>query len=150
MNFTKLRSFVSALALTLSLASCGTAYQAKWNAARDKGGAPGSIEGAWEGKWLSSTNGHTGKLWCLIGEGSPNERNFDYRATWGRILSGSFSATHQLQRKGDATTFVVDHPIGKLGTFHAEGTIADGKFSACYQAAGDRGTLELTRPTQRR
>ncbi len=144
-----IHSLLCAAALALSLSSCGTAYRSEWNAARTGTHAPGSIEGAWEGSWHSDVNGHTGKLWCLIKDGSPTERTFAYRATWGHFLSGGFSAKHNLQKAGEATAFKVDHPIGKLGTFHAKGKIQADKFAACYQAAGDRGTFELKRPLLR-
>ena len=150
MKFTNRLSFISAAILVLALTSCGTAYHVEWNAARGQAHAPGSIEGAWEGSWHSIVNGHSGTLWCLIKDGSSTERTFAYRATWGRFLSGGFRATHQLQRNGDRTTFVVDQPLGKLGRFHGEGTIGADKFSACYRAAGDRGTFELTRPLPNR
>ena len=146
MKFRSLSLLMTAIVLVVALSSCGTSFRSDWNAARAKDYRAGGIEGAWEGFWLSAVNGHAGKLWCVIKEGSSNERTFDYRATWKRILSAGFSAKHQLVRKGSATSFTVDHPIGSLGTFHAEGTITADKFSACYEAAGDRGTFELRRP----
>lgn len=146
MKFTRTLSLISAALFSFTFSSCGTAYHAEWSAARDKAQSPGNIEGAWLGLWQSSVNGHSGKLWCLIKDGPSNERTFAYRATWGRVFSGEFSATHHLHRSGDQTTFIVDQPLGRLGKFHGEGTIVADKFSACYQAVGDRGTFELMRP----
>ena len=146
MKTNSIHSLLCAAALALLLSSCGTAYRSEWNAAAAHSQEHGAIEGAWIGTWHSDVNGHTGKLWCLIKDGAPNERTFAYRATWGHILSGSFSAKHNLQKAAGATIIKVDHPIGKLGTFHGEGKIQGDKFTACYQAAGDRGTFELKRP----
>jgi len=129
---------------TLLLTSCGTGFQKTWEAANAQ---PKSIEGRWEGSWLSGANGHTGKLRCVVGpEQNGGTREFHYFATWGKVFRGSFNAVHEVTEKGGATAFKAKHDIGKRGTFHAEGTITPNDFHASYRAAGDHGTFVMKRP----
>ena len=139
------RTLLTLVAL-LGLASCNGAFRKHWKAAVNQPNQPGSITGAWKGTWRSEFNGHTGQLRCVIPEGSLSQRKFHYHATWAKVFSGSMKAVHHLRPAPEGTGFSVRHNLGTFGDFFAEGTITDQKFSARYQAAGDRGVFELKRP----
>lgn len=131
-------------ALLLCLPSCGSAFRQAWKHAPTSQG----IEGKWEGTWLSAVNGHTGTLKCVV-TASPKagEHEFFYRATWKKILSGSYKAVHHVEKKDSTLVFKGDHqmPDWAGGKYHYEGTVKGDEFSACYECAMDRGTYTMKR-----
>lgn len=139
--------FFLLLLATVSLSSCGTAFRKEWNAAKAKPVPAGSIEGAWEGSWRSNSNGHKGKLRCVIPASTASStREFHYHATWAKVFSGSMKAPHILKPQAKGMTFTAQHDLGSFGQFTAQGIITDQKFSATYQAVGDHGVFEMQRP----
>jgi hypothetical protein len=157
----KIRRFLPsllALVATLGLSSCGMGFRSDWKAALKAPSKPMSIEGAWEGHWISEVNGHTGQLLAVVGstaattagKGASKDagtaRPVRYFARWGWLFRGSFDSVHQTHGHDGFTTFTADRKIGNLGHFHAEGMISADKFVARYEAAGDHGKFELKRP----
>lgn len=141
-----IRFLLSALVIAV-LPSCSMGFRTQWQAAVAQSRPASSIDGPWEGTWLSGFNGHTGKLSCVVGpEKADHTREFFYHATWGKLFSGSFRAVHEVSQSGGVTHFTAKHDIGKRGTFHAEGTISGSEFKATYKAAGDHGTFVMKRP----
>lgn len=141
-------------AVTLAcLTSCGTGFRKAWNQAP----AAAGVAGKWEGTWLSAVNGHTGTLKCVVtprpgakdsgGAAGGRPHTFYYRATWKKILSGSYQAVHHVQDKGGAQIFKGDHqmPDWAGGKYHYEGTVKGDEFNACYECALDRGTFTMKR-----
>ncbi len=140
------RSLAFLVLCTLTLSSCGTAFNREWSAAMAKPIPVGSIEGPWEGTWLSQGSGHHGSLRCVVGPQTGHDRPFFYHATWGSFLSGSFKAQHHVSTLPTATAFTADSDLGVYGKFKANGIVTNGDFKATYNAAGDHGTFEMKRP----
>ncbi len=138
-----LRLVLSVLVLTV-LPSCSSAFHKAW----DHPPAAHGISGKWEGTWLSAVNGHHGELRCVVSgpKGGQNYR-FHYHATWKSILSGSYKAIHQVQKKGTSYIFQGDHPMPDWagGLYHYEGTVQGDAFNARYECAKDRGTFTMQR-----
>lgn len=148
------RLALCAFVLTL-LPSCGSDFRSAWKKAPAAHGATGK----WEGTWLSAANGHHGKLRCVVAEPGallaasklqPNAvpHTFHYRATWMKILSGSYTAVHNVQKQKDGTyVFKGEHkmPDWAGGLYHYEGTIKDDEFKANYRCSMDHGTYTMKR-----
>ena len=134
------------LAAALGLSSCSSGFNQQWAAAMAKPIPAHSIEGPWQGTWLSKGNGHHGELRCVVGPESHGERTFFYHATWGGVFSGNFKAPHHVSQLGPTTAFTADSDLGSYGKFKAVGTIKDGEFKATYNAVGDHGEFEMKRP----
>ena len=153
MNYSRLLRLAFVAVSLISLPSCGTAFRKAWNQVEPSEG----VEGKWEGVWLSAVNGHTGTLKCVVTAGPKAQcsvsgskaqpYSFFYRATWKRILSGSYKSLHQVEKKGRSFVFKGDHlmPAWAGGQYHYEGTVKGDEFKACYQSAMDRGTFTLKR-----
>ncbi|MFC5454015.1 hypothetical protein [Prosthecobacter fluviatilis] len=129
-----------------TLPSCGFAFRSAWKKAPATTGA----EGKWSGTWHSDATGHQGTLRCVVS--APVDKKggheFFYHATWKKILSGSYKATHTVQKQKDGTyTFKGEHkmPDWAGGLYHYEGTIKGNDFNACYQSSMDRGTYTMKR-----
>jgi hypothetical protein len=115
--------------------------------------------GKWEGTWLSTASGHTGKLRAVISEPgtlfvASNQQpkavphQFLYHCTWRGILSAAFKTTQQVEKqKNGAYTFKGDHQMPNWvgGVYHYEGAIKGDDFNACYESGLDRGTFTMKR-----
>jgi hypothetical protein len=144
-----MRSLFSVALLTLFLSSCRSShFETQWRSATAKNYPSKSIEGPWQGTWLSHGNGHHGKLRCIVGpaSGKAGAHTFDYHATWAHLLSGGFSTAAVVKQKGDTASFKGEQCLGKYGTFECDALIKAGQFHSTYKAAGDHGVFEMTRP----
>ena len=81
------------LAATLLLVPlCGCSmFNRDWKKAANQPTPPDSMEGRWEGKWLSDVNGHTGTLRGLLSRESDDCYAARYRATYGKIFHFSYT-----------------------------------------------------------
>lgn len=151
------RLFLNAMLLTM-LCSCGTEFRKAWNSPvpdivmLPPGGslaysAP-ITQVNWDGTWHSDASGHHGKLQCVI-QGPINDKGdhtFFYRATWMKILSGTYKATHRVVKGKDGVfSFQGEHkmPDWAGGLYHYTGTIKDGEFKADYKSSADHGTYTM-------
>lgn len=147
---TRSAAALAILVITSFLVSC-SGFRKDWqNALASKAPAPGSIEGPWEGTWLSHVNGHKGRLRCLVGpeKTAAGERDFRYRATWKGFLSATFPSVHQVRKTNDGFKFSGEHRMADWagGLYHYEGSVKNGRFSATYRCELDHGVFELSRP----
>ena len=132
------------------LASCsGPAFSRAWKEAQ-KQPSTDPICGQWTGTWQSEVNGHHGSLQCVVSPpsapGQPHD--FFYRATWKRILSGSYRAKHKVEPSGQSTwTLSGEHqmPSWAGGLYTYKGRLTPETFSATYDCNLDRGTYSLRR-----
>jgi len=138
------------LGVLVCLTSCsGPGFAKSWHRAKAVTSAHG-VEGAWEGHWKSDFNEHRGRLFCAVAAAeSPDQpHSFHYRATWMRILSGSYRAHHRVTSKGcDQWSFVGTHqmPAWAGGLYHYDGLIQEDTFTAKYRCEIDHGTFTMSR-----
>lgn len=148
------------LALAMGFSSCaGAKFNQDWKeavAARQAAGAtrPDPVTGPWRGTWLSEVNGHHGDLRCLVEPltgttpGQPGDYRFRYHATWGKFMSGGFSADFPVVREGRRAFGIQGtKSLGLFGGFDHDGRIEGDTFEATYASdAGDHGVFEMKRP----
>jgi hypothetical protein len=140
------------LSLTLLVAcllsSCSTAFKREWKTATALGPQSG-IEGAWQGTWLSSANGHHGNLRCIVGpkKNVQGDHEFHYHATWAGLVGGAYRATHRMNVSKGASTFTGEHQMPRWagGRYVYGGTIQGDAFNACYECSKDKGTFQMQR-----
>ena len=129
------------------LSSCAGGFDRRWRAAA---GAPtaGGLTGRWDGIWRSETNGHDGRLRCIVRlTEHPDICRFDYGGSFAGIFRFHYTVDCAVRRRGRNWAIKGESDLGwKGGVFSHEGTVADGKFRAAYQSARDRGVFEMTRP----
>jgi hypothetical protein len=142
--------YLLSLSLLLGLTSCsGLQFRRDFKAAT-KAPPQEGVVGAWSGTWSSRVNGHQGTLQCLVTPPASPEatHTFRYRATWMKILSGTFSSDHQVKPAGAGKwTFSGQHQMPKWagGLYSYLGTIQNDSFHATYDCAMDRGDYRMTR-----
>jgi len=138
------------LSLLLGLTSCsGLQFKRDFKAAAKAPAQEGAL-GAWSGTWASRVNGHQGTLQCLVAPPTAPAapHTFRYRATWMKILSGTYTADHTVKPAGPAKwTFSGQHkmPDWAGGLYTYEGTIDGDAFQASYQCELDKGEYRMNR-----
>ena len=80
------------------------------------------------------------------GDGNPHE--FHYWATWARIVSGEFTVTYPVTKRGGKSYFGGRHHLGDRfgGTFTHEAVATATSYDATYSAMKDRGEFHMKRP----
>lgn len=142
--------FLPALATVILLAlcpGCSTAFHRDWNAASSGPVSQDSIEGQWEGTWLSGKNQHTGKLKCAVDRTHGKNHRFHFRATYWKLFRYSYALSFRVEERDGKQQFSGYEDLGALagGVYHYDGTLTPDQFSATYSNKHDFGTFEMKR-----
>jgi hypothetical protein len=135
------------LAVTLSLGLSGcSAFQRDWQHAAQL--PSDGISGRWEGTWRSESNGHQGKLRCLLTMDSDGAGQARFRATYLSILSFTYTVALDFQETNGVCHFTGSEDLGAAagGKYDYQGVITATHFNATYRAAKDHGVFEMQRP----
>jgi len=135
------------LGLMLGAAGCST-FNREWKAAgAARASAPG-IGGRWEGTWSSQTNGHHGRLRCLLIERTNEPSLAQFHANYKKILSFSYTVPLTVSEANGVYRFQGAADLGRLagGTYHYEGEATPTNFVSIYRAEADGGIFQMQRP----
>jgi len=128
---------------------CGcSSFNRAWRNDAPTPAPTGSIEGRWEGHWLSDANGHTGKLRCLLSRDADGEYTAWFRATYMSLFSFSYRVPLQVEAQDGVWRFHGSEDLGKLagGVYHYLGSATPTNFHSIYDSPYDHGTFEMLRP----
>jgi hypothetical protein len=129
-----------------ALAGCSS-FNGEYKTAVAGGVAPDSVEGPWEGRWLSNAGHGGGELRALLTKTSPNTYSARFRATYWGIFQADedtllrVTSTSPIKASGES-----DLGALKGGMYKYEVTLTPTNFDATYQSEDDRGEFHLTRP----
>jgi hypothetical protein len=131
----------------LLFCGCST-FNRDWKKAAQQNVPVGSIEGRWDGKWLSDVNGHTGRLRCLLTRETDSSYEARFRATYWKVFRFSYSVSLRFEQKDVTWHFTGDENLGKLagGIYHYEGQVTPTNFFSTYWSRYDHGTFQMQRP----
>lgn len=138
-----------AMATVLAMLLCGcSSFNRSWNRASQSPPPTDSIEGRWEGRWLSDANGHTGKLRCQLTRDPEGKYTAWFRATYLKMLHFSYRVPLQVEARDGVWQFHGSEDLGKLagGVYHYAGSATPTNFHSTYDSAYDHGTFEMQRP----
>lgn len=137
---------VVALAALLGFSGCST-FNRDWKAAATAPTPANSIEGRWEGKWLSDHNGHSGRLRALIRKLDNGQYETRFHAKYGGILSFGMQVNFDVKPAGGLWQFSGEENLGKsYGVYRYEGKASATNFFSTYKASFDHGTFQMSRP----
>ncbi|MBT5927955.1 MAG: hypothetical protein HOH33_15200 [Verrucomicrobia bacterium] len=107
-----------------------------------------TLEGAWEGEWLSDANGHHGRLRCLVHENEDGTYTTWYHAKYQKILGYAYAVDVEAKPIPAGYEFEGKADLGKLagGIYQYKGKVASGNFNATYESKFDEGTFKMKRP----
>ena len=140
------KSVLPVLSLALLLAGCSS-FNRDWNKAGVVPGSSDSIAGRWDGRWLSTANGHEGKLRCLITRQTNDVLSARFQATYKRVLRFSYTVPLTVTRTNDLWQFHGSADLGALagGIYHYQGTASSTSFHSAYASKFDAGNFEMRR-----
>lgn len=142
------KQFIRGVALSalLVLSGCST-FNRDWKAAATSPTPANSIEGRWEGKWLSDHNGHNGRLRALIKKLDNGQYETRFHAKYGYVFSFGMQANLDVKPAGGLWQFSGQEDLGKpYGIYRYEGKASATNFFSTYKASFDHGTFQMTRP----
>lgn len=134
--------------LVLFSTSCST-FNRDWKKAGSTPAAADNVEGCWEGRWLSSKNGHTGKLRCLATKIDDRQIRARFKATYWKILRIGYEVTLNTEPSTNSSVRIRgENDLGWWGggVYHYDGAVSPTDFSATYRSRYDHGTFEMKRP----
>jgi hypothetical protein len=138
--------FLTGFFALVALTGCSS-FNRDWKKAAAQP-ASGSIEGRWEGEWVSEENGHSGNLRCLITRDGESGVKARFRATYAKVLRFSYTVPMSLGPHFDGWEVNGEANLGKLagGTYYYEGRISPTNFFSTYRNKYDHGIFQLHRP----
>ena len=144
-----LRTVLGGLLLACLFTGCST-YSSQWHQAAKTTPPAGSIAGAWEGYWLSNSNGHTGKLRCIITPQTGDQYDFHYWATFWKVFSYSYRAQFTVQKTNDLYILHGKKDLGYWagGAYTHDGQGSATNFVSTYHSKYDAGIFHLQRPAE--
>ncbi|MDF1751284.1 MAG: hypothetical protein P1U89_00765 [Verrucomicrobiales bacterium] len=106
------------------------------------------VLGPWKGVWETDTNGHTGKLECIISRNeSEGSYHFRYFATWAFLLRGTYEVTFPVTEINGEFVIEGDENLGFFGNYHHSGKISGDEFTASYSnGKNEVGNFRMIRP----
>jgi hypothetical protein len=134
-------------ALALLLCGCSS-FNRDWRHAPAQTQNNGSIEGRWQGQWISEVNGHHGNLRCLMARKSDSVCQARFRATYGHALHFTYTVALETQPHEIGWEFNGEANLGKLagGIYYYEGRATPTNLVSTYKSKYDHGRFELARP----
>lgn len=136
-----------ALALVMStLTGCGR-FEREWKQATASELPADGIEGPWEGEW-ASTNGHTGRLRCILARAADGEYLARFHATFWSFCQAEYSVTLRGEERNGATHLTGQENLGWLagGKYDYTATIHPADFNATYRSKYETGEFRMKRP----
>jgi hypothetical protein len=142
----RLLSLAGILATLLLCGCCG--FNRAWDKAGQTPASADSIEGRWEGRWLSDINGHTGRLRCLLTRSGDTNYTARFRATYWKIFRYSYQVDLQFEQRDGLWHLRGDENLGWLagGVYQYSGSVSPTNFQSTYRSKYDHGVFEMTRP----
>lgn len=141
-------SLLLATAGALILLTGCSGFNREWKQIAAQPLQPGSIEGAWDGSWLSDHNGHKGGLRAIITKLDEDTYNARFHATYMRILTFGQTVDLTVKQNGTNFTFSGEADLGKSygGIYTYEGNASPEGFFSTYNCSIDHGAFRMTRP----
>lgn len=125
-----------------------SSFTRDWNRSAREPVANDSIEGAWEGKWVSDANGHTGRLRCLLTRQDDSHYEARFWATYWKILRFTYTVPLSVEQREGKWHFIGSENLGKAagGVYEYAGHATPAAFWSTYKSKYDHGTFEMGRP----
>jgi len=137
-----------ALVALLALTSGCSSFHRDWRAAGKLPTPSDTIQGRWEGSWVSNENGHHGRLRCLLTKDETNRYQARFHAKYKRILSFSYTVPLEVEGENSSARFTGEADLGTLagGIYTYAGNASPTNFFSTYKSKYDHGTFQMTRP----
>ena len=125
-----------------------SSFSKQWRASTHAPIPAATLEGPWEGKWISDVNGHNGRLRCIVTHSSDNRYDALFQAKYEHILTFSYTVPIEVRRDGNSWVFDGEADLGKMagGVYTYQGAVTSSNFFSTYDNKYDHGKFQLKRP----
>ncbi|HZV33544.1 MAG TPA: hypothetical protein VFB72_03135 [Verrucomicrobiae bacterium] len=125
-----------------------TSFSHDWKKAAEISPPPGSMEGRWQGVWLSDVNHHTGELRCVVTRSEDGMYRARFHAKYNKVLSFGYTVKLKVEPQANAFHFSGDANLGWYagGIYHYDGHADATNFFSTYSCKYDHGTFKMSRP----
>ena len=129
------------------LTGCST-FHREWETALAQPTPADEITGAWEGRWLSDKNGHTGRLRAVVRKSGPEEYDAHFHAVFWKIFRAAYHVPLQVDEDNGLFILSGKEDLGFLsgGTYTYQGEATPVQFFSTYKSKYDHGTFQMARP----
>ena len=139
---------LAAVSILMLLVTGCSSFNREWKSALAQPHPDSDISGAWEGRWLSERNGHTGRLRGVFTKADADRYNAHFHATFWKILHATYEVPLKYKEKDGEILLSGESDLGKLsgGVYKYEAKATPARFSCTYKSKYDHGTFEMKRP----
>ena len=105
------------------------------------------LSGCWEGCWVSTTNGHIGKLRATFVKVDDDHFCAHFSGTYQKVLPFRYRVLLSVKQEGDTIKLEGSKDLGLLfgGCFSFDGTATATDFKATYSSRRDCGEFNMKR-----
>lgn len=141
---------VLALVALVAVATGCSGFRGEWKRATAQPAPVGDFTGPWEGTWLSTVNGHTDKLYCVVTKQSPTQYEAFFKGKYLKIFSYSHRVPLEVTSTNEVYTFNGSADLGIFGgVYEYNGRATPEEFRSSFTSKKNKGLFEMTRPTQK-
>ncbi len=125
-------------------------FERQWQEYQPSAMSANSIEGRWEGEWISEVNGHHGGLRCILSRTGAGDYHADFHATYSKVLRVCYSVDLSVREANGRFLLKGEANLGRLagGIYYYEGEATPAEFKCSYRCKYDHGTFHMTRRDQ--
>jgi hypothetical protein len=122
-------------------------FERAWHEYKPATNAKQSIEGRWQGEWVSQANGHHGALRCLLSQINSEQLDAAFLATFGGFLRVGYGVRLVATATAQGFRLKGESDLGKLagGIYQYEGEVNLTEFKCTYRCKYDHGVFNLHR-----
>ncbi len=142
----RIASFFLAGAALFGAGGCSS-FKQEWRQAGLYPSGNGSLEGRWDGTWVSDANGHTDQLKCVVAPKPDGTFRARFHAKYRKILTFGYTVSLNVQTNLGRFNFDGEADLGWYagGVYHYSGWADATNFHATYSCKYDHGTFQMTR-----
>jgi hypothetical protein len=140
---------VSFLLVAATLLGSGCAsFNHEWKQVGQYPTPSNTIEGRWQGVWVSAVSGHTDALRCVITRTEVGGYRARFHAKYRKVLSFGYTVPLTVASTNLQYAFHGEANLGWMagGLYHYEGLANATSFHSTYSCKYDHGTFQMTRP----
>jgi hypothetical protein len=133
-------------AAVLCFTGCAPCFEREWHHAATRAKST-DLDGRWEGRWISTTNGHSGALRAVITPDGPGKYRALFHATYASVLNFTYPVNFETTRHRSRVDFcgASELPAWAGGRYTSSGRATRTDFTANYQSKYDDGRFEMKR-----